>query len=109
VLYVCLLCNYLKDVSASLPLAAVADSGDVIYATSDPVARVKEAEVMISALNVAQPLTVPFVVPTVKICDTRSTVRHWAALYPLCQRDTSRQVCWPFSSRPYSDIIPPDT
>ena len=67
----------------------------------------KEAEVKTSALNVAQPLTVPFVVPTIQVCDSRSVVCHWAALYPLCQRDTSRQVCRPFSSRPFFDVVPP--
>jgi len=109
VLHVCLFFNLFKGVSASLPLAAAAETGDAIGTTSDLVARVKEAEVTTSAFNVAWPLTVSFVVSAGQICDTRSIVCHWAALYPLCQRDTPRQVGPPFSSRPCSDVVSPDT
>lgn len=102
------MCDSLKGVSASSPLATAMDTRDTIDTTSNLTARVKEAEVESSvtfALNLAQPLTRPIVVPTVQIRYTGGVVCHRAALYTLCQRDSSRQVCRPFPSHPCSDVI----
>lgn len=90
----------LTDVSVLGPPGEAADAAS----GSDPATQAKEAEVVISVP--AQLGALPhhrFAVPTPQSRDIRSTICHWAAIYPLCQRNTSRQVGLPFPScpRPY--------
>jgi hypothetical protein len=49
----------------------------------------------------------PFAVSTPQSRDIGSTICYWVAIYPLCQRDTSRQVGLPLPSRHRPDINSP--